>query len=167
MNIGTNRWTFRVGLPITARLSKTWAPGKTTTLEMLPSLDLFTPNNNPVEPTDDGQLRGRPGGAALTRLLPNPSQTTQDPLGALEMHLTHDVSKTLWVSLDSYSKVGGATNADGATNDNQQLWTALGGTIGGSPWQRARLALTAGGVVARNDTSPNGWLVRLQFQQSW
>ncbi|MFM7642986.1 MAG: transporter [Cyanobium sp.] len=167
VNIGTNRWTFRAGLPITARLSDTWAPGKTTTLEVLPTLDLFTPNNDPASPEFDFTVRGLPVGKALTRLLPTPSQTTQDPLGALEVHLTHDVSKRLWVSLDSYSKVGGGTNADGQSNDNHQLWTALGATIGGSPWTRARLGLTAGGVVAGNDNSPNGWLVRLQFQQSW
>lgn len=167
VNIGTNRWTFRAGLPITARLSESWAPGKTTTLEVLPTIDLFTPNNNPSQPDFDFRVRGLPVGQALTRLLPTPSQTTQDPLGALEMHLTHDLSKSLWVSLDSYSKVGGGTNADGQSNDNQQLWSALGGSIGGSPWNRARLSLTAGGVVARNDASPNGWLVRLQFQQTW
>lgn len=67
----------------------------------------------------------------------------------------------------SYSKVGGGTYADGVFNDNQQLWSSLGATIGGSPWSRARLALTAGGVVASNDSSPNGWLMRLQFQQTW
>ncbi|MFM9089431.1 MAG: transporter, partial [Cyanobium sp.] len=167
VNIGTNRWTFRAGLPITARLSDTWAPGKTTTLEVLPTLDLFTPNNDPSSPEFDFTVRGLPVGKALTRLLPTPSQTTQDPLGALEVHLTHDLSKSLWLSLDSYSKVGGGTNADGQSNNNQQLWTALGGTIGGSPWNRARLGLTVGGVVAGNENSPNGWLARLQFQQSW
>ncbi|MEY4354537.1 MAG: hypothetical protein RLZZ609_2778 [Cyanobacteriota bacterium] len=167
VNIGTNRWTFRAGLPITARISESWAPGKTTTFEVLPTLDLFTPNNDPASPEFDFTVRGLPAGKALTRLLPTPTQTTQDPLGALEMHLTHDMLERLWVSLDSYSKVGGGTNADGQSNDNQQLWTALGATIGGSPWTRARLGLTAGGVVAGNDNSPNGWLVRLQFQQTW
>lgn len=154
VNIGTNRWTFRAGLPITARLSPSWAPGKTTTFEALPSLDVFTPNNNPAAPSLNGRLNG-------------PSQTTQDPLAALELHLTHDLTPRLWVSLDSYSKVGGATAADGRSNDNQQLWSALGASVGGSPWTRARLALTAGGVVAGNGNSPNGWLVRLQLQQSW
>lgn len=167
VNIGTNRWTFRVGLPITARLSQSWAPGKTTTLEVLPTIDLFTPNNDPASPEFDFRARGLPVGKAITRLLPTPSQTTQDPLGALEMHLTHDLSKSLWVSLDSYSKVGGGTNADGQSNDNQQLWSAVGASIGGSPWNRARLSLTGGGVVARNDASPDGWLVKLQFQQTW
>ena len=167
VNIGTNRWTFRAGVPITARLSNSWAPGRTTTFELLPTLDLFTPNNNPSQPEFDFQVQGLPVGQGLTRLLPKPSQTTQDPLAALEMHLTHDLNKKLWVSLDSYSKVGGGTSADGVFNDNQQLWSALGATIGGSPWNRARLGLTAGGVVAGNDNSPNGWLLRLQFQQTW
>jgi hypothetical protein len=167
VNIGTNRWTFRAGVPITARLSNTWAPGKTTTLEVLPTIDIFTPNNDPSSPEFNFQVRGLPLGKALSSRLPAPSQTTQDPLAALEVHLTHDLNKRLWVSLDSYSKVGGGTSADGQFNDNQQLWTALGATVGGSPWNRARLGLTAGGVVAGNESSPNGWLVRLQFQQTW
>lgn len=167
VNIGTNRWTFRAGVPITARLSTSWTPGKTTTFEVLPTVDLFTPNNNPSQPEFDVKVQGLPVGQTLSGLLPKPSQTSQDPLAALEMHLSHDLSKTLWVSLDSYSKVGGGTYADGVFNDNQQLWSSLGATIGGSPWSRARLALTAGGVVAGNDSSPNGWLMRLQFQQTW
>jgi hypothetical protein len=167
VNIGTNRWTFRAGVPITARLSTSWTPGKTTTFEVLPTVDLFTPNNNPSQPEFDVKVQGLPVGQTLSGLLPKPSQTSQDPLAALEMHLSHDLSKTLWVSLDSYSKVGGGTYADGVFNDNQQLWSSLGATIGGSPWSRARLALTAGGVVAGNDSSPNGWLLRLQFQQTW
>ena len=69
-------------------------------------------------------------GQAITGLLPKPSQTTQDPLAALEVHLTHDISKRMYVSLDSYSKVGGGTSSDGHFNDNQQLWTALGATVG-------------------------------------
>jgi hypothetical protein len=167
VNIGTNRWTFRAGVPITARLSNTWAPGKTTTFEVLPTIDIFTPNNDPSAPEFNFEVRGLPLGKALTSRLPAPSQTTQNPLGALEMHITHDLNKKLWVSLDSYSKVGGGTSADGQFNDNQQLWTAVGATVGGSPWNRARLGLTAGGVVAGNESSPNGWLVRLQFQQTW
>ena len=167
VNIGTNRWTFRAGVPITARLSKSWTPGKTTTLEILPTLDIFTPNNQPSQPEFVFTYRGLPLGQAITRRLPTPSQTSQDPLAALEIHLTHDLSPTLWVSLDSYSKLGGVTFADGQSNDNQQAWTALGATVGGSPWSRAQLALTGGGVVAGNANSPNGWLVRLQFQQTW
>jgi hypothetical protein len=167
VNIGTNRWTFRAGVPITARLSPTWAPGRTTTLEVLPTVDVFTPNNDPSAPEFNFEVRGLPLGRALSSRLPAPSQTTQDPLAALEVHLTHDLNKRLWVSLDSYSKVGGGTSADGEFNDNQQLWTAVGATLGGSPWNRARLGLTAGGVVAGNENSPNGWLVRLQFQQTW
>ncbi|MEB3265471.1 MAG: transporter [Cyanobacteriota bacterium] len=167
VNIGTNRWTFRAGLPMTARLGPSWAPGRVTTLEVLPSLDLFTSNSNPSKPEFNLQVRGLPIGQAISAALPAPSTTGQRPLGALELHLTHDLTPQLWVSLDSYSKAGGETTADGVGKHNRQLWTALGATVGGSPWRGARIGVTAGGVVAGNDDSPNGWLVRLQLQQSW
>jgi len=153
VNIGTNRWTFRAGLPTTVRLSPNWAPGKTTTFEILPSVDLYTPNNDPAFPEFAKGLA--------------PDQTTQAPMGTLEMHLTHDLNKSLWVSLDSYSRLGGETSSDGKAGGNQQAWTALGGTIGGSPWSKARLSLTGGAVLAGNDNSPDGWQLRLQFQQSF
>jgi hypothetical protein len=164
VNIGTNRWTFRAGLPTTVRLSPNWAPGKTTTFEILPSVDVYTPNNDPAFP--EFSIRGRQVGTRLANQFA-PNQTTQAPMGTLEMHLTHDLSKQLWVSLDSYSRLGGQTFSDGKAGDNQQAWTALGGTIGGSPWSKARLSLTGGAVLAGNDNSPDGWQLRLQFQQSF
>lgn len=164
VNIGTNRWTFRAGLPTTVRLSPTWAPGKTTTFELLPSADFYTPNNDPAFP--EFELRGRQAGRRLARVLA-PDQTTQAPMGSLEMHLTHDLNDRLWLSLDSYSRLGGESSSDGEAQGNQQAWTALGATIGGSPWDRGRLSLTGGAVLAGNDSSPNGWQLRLQFQQSF
>ena len=59
VNIGTNRWTVRAGVPLTVRLSDTWAPGRTSTFEVLPSIDVFTPNNDPANPSFDFQIRGR------------------------------------------------------------------------------------------------------------
>jgi hypothetical protein len=88
-------------------------------------------------------------------------------MGTLEMHLTHDLNKKLWVSLDSYSRLGGETSSDGTAGGNQQAWTALGATIGGSHWSKARLSFTGGAVLAGNDNSPDGWQLRLQFQQSF
>ena len=164
VNIGTNRWTFRAGLPTTVRLSPNWAPGKTTTFEILPSVDVYTPNNDPAFP--EFSIRGRQVGSRLATVLA-PDQTTQAPMGTLEMHLTHDLNKHLWVSLDSYSRLGGETSSDGQPADNQQAWTALGATIGGSPWSKARLSLTGGAVLAGNDNSPDGWQLRLQLQQSF
>jgi hypothetical protein len=164
VNIGTNRWTFRAGLPTTVRLSPNWAPGKTTTFEILPSVDLYTPNNDPAFP--EFSIRGRQVGSRLAKVLA-PDQTTQAPMGTLEMHLTHDLNKKLWVSLDSYSRLGGETSSDGTAGGNQQAWTALGATIGGSHWSKARLSFTGGAVLAGNDNSPDGWQLRLQFQQSF
>lgn len=164
VNIGTNRWSFRSGLPTTVRLSPNLAPGKTTTFEILPSVDVYTPNNDPAFP--EFSIKGRQVGSRLANVLAA-DQTTQAPMGTLEMHLTHDLNRKLWVSLDSYSRLGGETFNGGQAGDNQQAWTALGATIGGSPWSKARLSLTGGAVLAGNDNSADGWQLRLQFQQSF
>ncbi len=164
VNIGTNRWTFRAGLPTTVRLSPNWAPGKTSTFEILPSVDVYSPNNDPAFP--EFALPERQRGRRLDQVLGS-DQTTQAPMGTLEMHLTHDINKQLWISLDSYSRLGGETSSDGKAADNPQVWTALGATISGSPWSKARLSFTAGAVVTGNDSSPDGWQLRLQFQQSF
>lgn len=78
VNIGTNRWTFRAGLPTTVRLSPNWSPGKTTTFEILPSVDFYTPNNDPAFP--EFSIRGRQVVSRLAKVLA-PDQTTQAPMG--------------------------------------------------------------------------------------
>jgi hypothetical protein len=138
VNIGTNRWTFRAGLPTTVRLSPNWAPGKTTTFEILPSVDVYTPNNNPAFP--EFSIRGLQVSNRLAKVLA-PDQTTQAPMGTLEMHLSHDLNKHLWISLDSYSRLGGETFSDGQA---------------GSPWSKAKLSVTGGAVLAGNDNTPDG-----------
>jgi hypothetical protein len=115
VNIGTNRWTFRAGLPTTVRLSPNWAPGETTSFEILPSVDVYTPNNNPAFP--EFSIRGLQVSNRLAKVLA-PDQTTQAPMGTLEMHLTHDLNKHLWISLDSYSRLGGETFSDGQAGGN-------------------------------------------------
>lgn len=162
LNLGTNRWTFRAGLPTTIRLSPTWEPGKTTTLELIPTVDIFTPNFNPPlssRVTEDGIRLGD------TDLIPN--RTSQKPIGSLEAHLTHDLSEKVWVSLDFIASAGGETANDSVDQDNSQAWAGLGGTIGLTPWQGGRLSVGGGSVVAGNDNSFDAWQVVVQFQQAF
>ncbi|WP_185467150.1 MULTISPECIES: transporter [unclassified Synechococcus] len=164
INIGTNRWTFRAGLPTTIRLSRDWTPGKTTTLEILPSVDIYTPNNSPplssiLIPTD---LEGGTIRLGDTELVPN--QTTQAPMFTLEAHLTHDITDKVWVSLDSLSRIGGETSNDGESQGNQQASTSLGGTLGVTPWDGGRLTVSGGTVIGRNDFGADGWQVMVQMQ---
>jgi hypothetical protein len=187
INIGTNRWSFRLGFPTTIRLSKNWQPGKTTTFEILPTVDFFTPNNNPslsntvvpleipVEvPVEGIDEFGNPFVTTVqttvetairlgdTELVPD--QVWQKPIYSIEAHLTHDITDRIWVSLDSYSRFGGETVNDGKDQGNEQSWTALGGTIGIVPWDDARLTISGGKVISRNKNSPDAYQLMLQYQ---
>ena len=167
VNIGTNRWTFRAGLPTTIRLSRDWQPGRTTTLELLPSVDFYTANNSPPLSSVEVPI-GRFGTTIRlgdTRFVPD--QTSQAPMYSLEAHLTHDLNDWLWVSLDSLSQIGGETFNDGKAQGNQQSWTALGGTIGTVPWQGGRLTVSGGNVVNSNPYGADGWQVIVQMQQQF
>lgn len=156
VNIGTNRWTFRAGMPMVIRLSRNWKPGNRTTLELTPVMDVFTDNNSP--PLSSTRLGN-------TRFVAD--RTAQNPIFRVEGHLTQDLGPQFWVSLDSYYNFGGATYADGIGQDNQVSWLGLGGTLGSNLWQGGTLSVNGGGVVARNDSSPNGWQVRVVLIQAF
>ena len=76
LNIGQNRWYGRVGAPIVWQIGS-WAPERRTTLEFLPAVWIFGPNNDFVGKT-----------------------MTTDALFQLEGHLTHNFAKGFWGSLD-------------------------------------------------------------------
>jgi hypothetical protein len=90
LNLGTNRWTFRLGLPI-------GNPAKQTYWEIVPSINLFTDNDDPF-------------GA---------DRREQDLLGVLETHLSHNFTKELWGSADLRYQHGGETTTDGVPDDNR------------------------------------------------
>lgn len=155
VNIGSNRWAFRAGVPIVIRLSENWKPGNRTTLELVPVADFYTDNNSPSLSSNE-----RIGQFVADR-------TAQNPLFRIEGHLTHDLTNEIWVSLDSYYVFGGATYADGVGQNNQQSWLGLGGTLGSNLWPGGTLSVNGGGVVARNDSSPDGWQVRFIVIQAF
>ncbi|WOD37023.1 transporter [Nodosilinea sp. E11] len=155
VNLGSNRWTFRAGVPIVMRLSENWQPGNRTTLEVVPVVDFFTDNQSPPLSSNErvGQFVA--------------SRTSQNPLFRLEAHLTQDLGEQVWVSLDTYYVAGGATYADGEGGDNPQSWLAVGGTLGANLWEGGTLSVNGGAVVARNDNSPEGWQMRLVLIQAF
>jgi hypothetical protein len=123
LNIGQNRWYGRIGAPIVWQLGS-WAPDQRTTLEFLPAVWLFGPNNDFV-----GQ------------------KMTTDALFQLEGHLTHNFVKGFWGSLDATWYTGGKATIDGVSgskmsnvgfsftagyeiNDNAQLTVGYGSTLG-------------------------------------
>jgi len=122
LNIGQNRWFGRIGAPVVWQLGS-WAPESRTTLEFLPAVWFFGPNNDFVG-----------------------KKMSTDPLFQIEGHLTHNFAKGFWGSLDFAWYSGGKASIDGvagtklnnagfsftagyAINDNAQLTVGYGSTL--------------------------------------
>lgn len=92
LNMGSNRSKLRVGLPIVHAIGA-WVPGNRMTLEVLPSVTLLSNN---------GDAQG---------------QTVEtDPAWMVEAHLTRDITKRAFLSLDySWIRLGESTRTDNTT----------------------------------------------------
>lgn len=110
LNLGSNRWTFELGLPMNIYLSKK-NPKRATWLEVYPAIHLYTANTNPT---------------TITRA----DKTEQLPLFSLENHLSHNFTDKLWASADLRYQYGGELKADGIKQDNQINAFAGGATVG-------------------------------------
>jgi hypothetical protein len=106
LNLGTNRSTFELGLPMAIPLSKN--PKRATWLEVYPSVRLFTANNDPT---------------IITRA----AQSQQLPLFLLENHLTHNFTSKFWIGADLRYQYGGELKLDDEKQDNKV--NVLGGGI--------------------------------------
>ncbi len=94
LNLGTNRWSYRVGLPMVLPFGQ--AP-KSTYLEIVPNVYFYGDNDDPF-------------GANVRK---------QEPLFVLETHLTHNFTPRLWTGIGLRYQHGGETTTDGINDDNQ------------------------------------------------
>jgi hypothetical protein len=127
LNLGLNRWYGRVGAPVIWQLGP-WVPGRRTTLEFLPVVWLFGPNNNFVGQT-----------------------LKTDPLFQLDGHVTRDITETLWGSFDTIWFTGGRATINGVPGDKRNDF-GLGLTLGYKI--NDNLGLTVGYKSTINDTAP-------------
>ena len=96
VNLGSNRWTFKPELGLSRAFGGHWV------VDAYASAWFFTENpeffsNNPEFGTGT-------------------QAQTQDPIGAVEVHLSYDVRPRLWVSLDGNFWYGGKTSLNGVEN---------------------------------------------------
>jgi hypothetical protein len=133
INLGTNRWSVRVGAPIMHFFST--GPGNSTSLEVQPSVTFFTDN-------DDASLE-------------------QDPLYKLEAHVTHDFNMMLWGSLDAMYTTGGETTVNGIEKDNSQRSLGLGVSLGAFFSKTTGMTLSYGEIVSNNENSQDGRMFRV------
>ncbi len=141
LNIGQNRWYGRVGAPIVWQLGP-WVPGRRTTLEFLPSLWLFSNNDDFVGRTLE-----------------------TDPMFQLEGHVTRDLVEGLWASLDGTWVTGGKSTIDGVEGENLNN-VGVGATLGYHI--NDNFQLTTGYKATINDSDPDdlrldGFLISLVY----
>jgi hypothetical protein len=141
LNLGQNRWYGRVGFPIVWQLGP-WVPGQRTTLEVLPSVWMFSDNDDYVGHT-----------------------LSTDPMFQVEAHLTRDLTEHFWGSLDATWLTGGKSSidgVDGSSLNNLGVGLTLGYQINDN------LSLTAGYMATINDSNDDdlqmdGFRISLTF----
>jgi hypothetical protein len=111
INLGSNRWSFEpeVGL------SRRWGHWL---LDAYGSVWFFTEN---------------PEFFSRNEYNPGTQSQTQDPVGAVEIHLSYDVLPRFWVSLDGNFWYGGQTSLNGVENPDTLLENSRVGVTASFP----------------------------------
>jgi len=141
INLGANRWGLQVGVPMGYYLGDSFLDPNLTTFELLPSVYLFGDNSDPF----------RAGG------------TGQDPLYQIEAHITRNLGRMFWVSLDANYQFGGETTTDGIPGDDDKESFGLGATIGVNLSKQLSINATYGEVISHNDNGADGHMVRVKL----
>lgn len=134
LNLGTNRWALRLGLPMVVPIGN---PKHQTNLEIHPGVTLYDDNDDPT------------GGADVKE---------QAPLYQVESHLSRHFGAAWWGSIGLRYRQGGETTTDGIDDDNEQ--DVLGGeaTLGYAFTPHLGLQATWGEVLTESDDSRSDML---------
>lgn len=141
LNLGTNRWGLRFGVPMVLPIGN---PARQFNWEIVPSVVFFTDNTDPYR----ADLR------------------EQDPLGMVESHLSRNFTKRFWGSLDLRYQYGGETATDGVSDDNRLGQLGGGVSLGYAFTRFFSCYGSYGEIVARNDDS-EGDMIRARCTLSF
>jgi hypothetical protein len=137
LNLGTNRWAIRFGVPMVIPFDAALK----TALEVVPTIVFYTDNTDPY-------------GASEVR--------EQDPVFIVESHLSHTLTPKFWGALDLRYQNGGETTTDGVSDDNRLSQLGGGATIGYQVTRALGFQSGYGGIFAKNDGS-KGTMLRLRM----
>jgi hypothetical protein len=136
LNLGNNRWSFRPELGF----SKAWGPW---TLEVAPSVTLFTDNSNFFY----GQ------------------NFEQAPLYLVRTSLMHNFDSGAWISLDGIYFRGARTTVDGDKGDNEQENVRAGLTLALPMDRQNSIKLNAGtGIYTRTGSQFSNIVIAWQYR---
>jgi hypothetical protein len=155
LNVGTNRWTVRFGLPFVQSIGD-FTPGRRTTFELVPSVTLFGEND---------ALRGLTieDGAPVFAS----RNLSQDPLYKVEGHLTRDITEDLWVSADALYVGGGETSLDGVAQDNSQSSFGVGLTVAYKVSEKVELRALWGDYLTDETDGIDTSMLWLRMTYAW
>lgn len=151
LNIGSNQSKLRLSLPV-VRAFGPWVPGRRTTLEVTPSLTLIGDNDDAQGTTID-----------------------QDPMFAVEAHLSRDFTKRAFISGDyTFARFGETRSTDnvtGAVSGAREAASAhlLGVTVSFQVNDNLQLFLTHLQTTAeeKSPVALEGALLRVTLTWSW
>ena len=135
VNLGANRYAFRLGLPILYPLQ--WIRDRETTLELTPSLHLFTKNEE--------------------------SGLEQEPLVTLEGHFAQDFTARFWGAVGFLWTAGGETSLNGVRQNGAQRSLGLAITLDYDFSPRWSLNFRYGETVAQNEFGLDGSLYHFKL----
>ena len=123
INLGTNRFAFKPELAISHPIAKKWL------MDMYAGVWLFTNNN---------------------QFFPGEAQRKQEPMCALQFHLSYNLSLKAWVAINATFYSGGNTSVNGIANKDRQNNLRLGGTIvvPTGKFSSLKIAASSGAIVA-------------------
>jgi len=145
INIGAHRWAFKPEIGFSRRFGH-WL------VDAYGSVWLYTSN--------DDFFSNAPGSTG-------PNLQTQEPMGAVEAHLSYDIKPRMWVSVDGNYWYGGKTSLNGVqTPTTLQANSRLGATaaIPVSKHQSLKFSYSAGTYVTFGGNFQN---VSAAWQYSW
>ena len=129
LNLGTNVWAFRLGVPMVLPFKLFEKPAF---FEFFPSVAFYTDNDDPTLGAD---------------------VRAQDPLYMIESHFTYNFTPKLWGGLDLRYRYGGATTTDGISDENTQDVLGGGISIGYSFHPAISMQASCGQVLSEKDGS--------------
>jgi len=111
INLGSNRWSFQASMPMSYVLADSMIDPQMTTFELVPTVVIFSDNNDPF--------------AGLSA-----DTVSKDPIFALEAQVTHNFSSMIWGAVGGAYIAGGETYNDGASNNDYSELVSLEATLG-------------------------------------
>jgi hypothetical protein len=142
-NLGTNRASLQIAGLFSKSFGTSFLDPRLTTIELIPSVTFFGDNSDPFRS----------------------DTVSQSPLFTLEAHLTHNISRAVWISGDMLLTSGGETETDGGPNNDSKYSLGLGATVSVALSKASSIKATYGEIVDRNEAGMDGSAFRLIFTQ--